>query len=71
MEPLPFRGVCVLHAPFPTSPQRLREEITSVAGEALEDNGGFSSVFLILFLLNQVLDVSSLFGSEQSTGVLY
>lgn len=49
--PSPFRGVCVLHAPSSTSPQRLWDVITSVAGEALEDNGGFG-------------DVSSLFGSE-------
>lgn len=49
----------MLHTPSSTSPQRLRDEITSVAGEALEDNGGFSPCFSH-FLLNQGLHVSSL-----------
>lgn len=39
-QPVPFKV---------TYSQRLRNEITSVAGEALEDNGGFSSVFLTCF----------------------
>lgn len=55
-QPVPFKV---------TYSQRLRDEITSVAGKALEDNGGFSFVFLTcFFLLNQGLHVSSLFGSE-------
>lgn len=39
-----------MHTPSSTSPQRLRDEITSVTGEALEDNGLFFSVFLTVFV---------------------
>lgn len=50
MESLLSGGGCVFHTLSSTSPQGLRDEITSVAGEALEDNGGFSPYFSHFFV---------------------